>query len=441
MATVETNTTADSGNVNSQAANDHANQTAPSPDTADAQTEAHKSSAPTTAHAQSAQESTSKSARPNKTEQSGNDAAQASRDKGHGRNRRPNSSNSKKPRTGKRTRTRARRQEPVNPIDNSTMKLQRFLAATGNESRRNCEELIQTGRVTIDDKVITDVTATLNVKNSVVRLDGEVLRMLPRRYYLLNKPKGYLCTNKDPRGRSRAVDLIPDRRSRLFTVGRLDENSEGLLLVTNDGELANRLAHPRYHVRRMYRIQVAGVPRAETIAELKRGIHFADGFFKVHGYKRLRTKGKSAFLEIELNQGRNREIRRLFARVGHKVIHLQRVSFGPLKLGRLGPGKSRPLSPTEIKQLLEFVESRTASPPTRHKSNKKKYRGKRDESAQQGDAEQQSSRTPRNKVGRRGVGKTSGGAVPAKASDTSSQRRFVTRGKAGGANISRRKKR
>ena len=119
--------------------------------------------------------------------------------------------------------------------------------------------------------------------------------------------------------------------------------------------MANLLAHPRYQVPRSYRVQVAGLPKPDTIRELKKGMHFSHGFFKVKGVKRLKTQGKSAFLEIELTEGRNREIRRLFARVGHKVINLTRVEFGPLKLGRLVSGKSRPLRAVEMKALRDFV--------------------------------------------------------------------------------------
>src|SRR5690606_35763193 len=159
-----------------------------------------------------------------------------------------------------------------------------------------------------------------------------------KRYFLLNKPPGYLCTNYDPGRRPKAVDLVPSQGARLFTVGRLDESSQGLILITNDGELAQRLAHPRYQVPRAYRVEVAGVPTPETLAQLRKGIHFTEGRFRVNRTKRLKTHGQSAFVEVELTQGQNREIRRLFARVGHKVMWLQRIAFGPLKLGDLPVG-------------------------------------------------------------------------------------------------------
>ena len=236
------------------------------------------------------------------------------------------------------------------------VRLQKFLALAGIGSRRHCEEYIRAGRVTVDGRVVTELGVTIDPSRQEVRLDGERVRGQPKRYYLLNKPPGYVCTNRDPAGRPRAIDLVPDGSRRLFTVGRLDANSQGLLLVTNDGELANRLAHPRYQVSRKYRVQVVGRPTQETLRKLRRGMYFSDGHFRAKSVRRLRSKGKSTLLEIELTQGRNREIRRLLARVGHKVIHLERVAFGPLSLGHLRVGKSRPLKPAELKALRELVK-------------------------------------------------------------------------------------
>ena len=242
--------------------------------------------------------------------------------------------------------------------DDSTdagVRIQKLLAAAGVDSRRKCEEFVVTGRVTVDGEVVSDPAHKVNPESQDVRLDGERIRPQKKRYYLLNKPTGYLCTNYDRAGRPKAVDLIPNHDARLFTVGRLDETSQGLLLVTNDGELAQRLAHPRYQVSRVYRIQVAGVPTPATLAELRKGVYFTEGRFGLKRTKRLKTHGQSAFLEVELTQGQNREIRRLFARVGHKVMWLQRVAFGPLKLGDLPPGRYRPLLSDEIKALQDFV--------------------------------------------------------------------------------------
>ncbi|MBA3316021.1 MAG: rRNA pseudouridine synthase [Planctomycetaceae bacterium] len=234
-------------------------------------------------------------------------------------------------------------------------RIQKLLAAAGIDSRRKCEEYVTAGRVTVDGEVVTDLGRRVDPSSQDVRLDGERLRPQKKRHYLLNKPTGYLCTNYDQSGRRLAVDLIPSAGTRLFSVGRLDEGSQGLLIVTNDGELAEKLAHPRYQVPRVYKIQVAGVPTAQTLAELRKGIHFTEGKFGLKRTKRLKTHGQSTFLEVELTRGQNREIRRLFSRVGHKVMWLQRVSFGPLKLGDLAVGQYRPLRSEEVRQLQEFV--------------------------------------------------------------------------------------
>ena len=254
----------------------------------------------------------------------------------------------------------------VAPSDDGE-RLQKFLAAAGLGGRRECEGYIGEGRVFVNGTKVAEQGTRVAPDRDEVRVDGEVVRPQKLRYYLLNKPAGVLCTNRDPRGRPRAVDLVPDRDTRLFTVGRLDETSTGLLIVTNDGAFAQRLAHPRNQVVRRYRLQVAGVPSKETIASLRRGLRFSDGVFKLNTAKRLKTLGRSAFLEVELQQGRNREIRRLFARVGHKVMSLERVAFGPLTLGDLPLGKTRPLRREEIKALRTLTgnEQKPSAPRSR----------------------------------------------------------------------------
>ena len=237
-----------------------------------------------------------------------------------------------------------------------TLRLQKFLAMAGVDSRRNCEEYIRTGRVTVNSEVVTDPARAVDPKTQDIRLDSERLRMPRLRYFLVNKPKGVLCTNHDPQGRPRAIDLVPPSEQRLFTVGRLDENTEGMLLLTNDGDLAQRLAHPRFEVIRRYRCHVAGIPQPETLRQLREGMYFAEGFFKFRSVHIFRRKGQSVILEMELQEGKNREIRRLLARVGHKVLALERIAFGPLQLGSLAPGRHRELQPFEIHELRHFAE-------------------------------------------------------------------------------------
>ncbi|HET6325249.1 MAG TPA: pseudouridine synthase [Planctomycetaceae bacterium] len=252
------------------------------------------------------------------------------------------------------------------------IRLQRFLASTGLGSRRKCEEYIVAGRVIVDGKVARDLGTRVDPHQQEVRVDGELVRRDPSRYYLLNKPRGFLCTNNDPAGRPRAIDLLPPSKLRLFTVGRLDESSEGLILLTNDGELAHHLAHPRFQVERTYALQVAGRPTPEAFAALKDGLYFQEGRFQIRWVKRVGTKGSSTFLEVGLSHGQNREIRRLFARVGHKVMRLRRVAFGPLTLGRLAEGKFRPLTSVELSELREL-----ASPKRPRKRDKSPDRGAR----------------------------------------------------------------
>ena len=226
----------------------------------------------------------------------------------------------------------------------------------GVDSRRNCEEYIRTGRVTVDGEVVTDPARGIDPETNEVKLDSERLRLLRFRYFLINKPKGVLCTNSDPQGRPRAVDLIPVADQRMFTVGRLDENTEGLVLITNDGDLAQRLAHPRFEVVRRYRVLVAGLPNQEILSQLRDGMHFAEGFFRFRSVRIVKRQGRSTSLELELQEGKNREIRRLMARVGHKVLTLERIAFGPLQLGSLSPGRFRELQSFELHALRHFVE-------------------------------------------------------------------------------------
>ena len=237
----------------------------------------------------------------------------------------------------------------------STYRLQKFLATAGVDSRRNCEAYIRDGRVSVNGEPVTDPGSTVQPAQDDIRLDGERLKLPKLRYFLLNKPRGVLCTNRDPSGRPRAIDLVPSRDDRLFTVGRLDENTQGLLLLTNDGDLAERLAHPRYEVVRKYRAQVVGVPTKETLSTLRLGMHFSDGFFRFRNIRFLKRRGRSAILEIELREGKNREVRRMMARSGHKVINLERIAFGPLKIGHLDVGRSRELRPHEVNELRRFA--------------------------------------------------------------------------------------
>ncbi|MFH1923454.1 MAG: pseudouridine synthase [Planctomycetota bacterium] len=230
-------------------------------------------------------------------------------------------------------------------------RLQKVLAAAGVGSRRHCEELILAGRVEVDGSVVTELGTRVDPGREQLRVDGVKLTQPRRVYYALNKPSGVVCTNRDPSGRPRATDLIPGRPERLFTVGRLDLNSEGLILLTNDGELANRLTHPRYGVQKTYRVLVAGHPTSEVVSRLRKGVQLAEGLAKIAVVRVKRRHKQSTIMEVVLEEGRNREIRRLLARVGHKVLQLVRIAIGPLRLGNLASGEYRRLSREEVSAL------------------------------------------------------------------------------------------
>lgn len=240
--------------------------------------------------------------------------------------------------------------------DESHVRLQKLLAAAGIGSRRKCEELITAGRVSVDGRTVTALGTKVDPALADVRVDLEPLPRSHLVYYMVNKPIGVVSTNRDPAGRPRVVDLAPQGQ-RLFAVGRLDVSSEGLILVTNDGELANLLAHPRYGVEKTYQVQVAGTPSAEVLERLRRGVHLAEGF--AHA-KRVWIKSlhkQSTILEMVLDEGKNREVRRLLAQVGHKALHLRRTALGPLRLGELPLGECRPLRREEVRALREGATS------------------------------------------------------------------------------------
>ncbi len=238
----------------------------------------------------------------------------------------------------------------------STERLQKILAAAGAGSRRHCEELIQAGRVTVDGKLVTNLGAKADPRRQTIELDGTPLARPRRVYFAVHKPQGVVSSSRDPAGRPRVIDLVgyPER---LFTVGRLDLSSEGLILVTNDGELANRLAHPRYGVEKTYQVQVAGVLDGDEVRHLRKGVHLADGFVRVASIRIKQRHKQSTLLEIVLAEGRNREIRRLLARRGHKVLRLKRVALGPLRLANLPPGAVRPLTREEVRKLTAAADS------------------------------------------------------------------------------------
>ncbi|HTM55702.1 MAG TPA: pseudouridine synthase [Pirellulales bacterium] len=253
------------------------------------------------------------------------------------------------------------------PAGEEAERLQKILASAGIGSRRKCEELILAGRVEVDRKVVNQLGAKADPHTQEIRVDGVALARPRLVYFMVHKPKGVVSTNYDPSGRPRVVDLV-QYEGRLFTVGRLDMSSEGLILVTNDGELANRLTHPRYGVEKTYQVEVAGTLERKELDKLRKGVHLAEGFAHVVSAKIIRPYQHSTLLEIVLSEGRNREIRRILARVGHKVERLKRIAIGPLRLADLPPGAMRPLEREELKRLRQAARGQARKSPPRRRT-------------------------------------------------------------------------
>ena len=237
-------------------------------------------------------------------------------------------------------------------------RLNTLLAHAGVGSRRHCDDLILAGRVAVDGQRVRELGTRVDPDAQQISVDDVPVKLERLVYWLVNKPRGYLCTNHDPAGRPRAIDLIPHVEQRVYNVGRLDEGSEGLLLMTNDGDLANKLMHPRFGVVKTYHVQVAGFPTREQVQLLLRGVFLSEGKVRAKHVRRLKTQGDSTWLKIVLSEGKNREIRRMLAKLGHKVMRLQRVAIGPIEIGALAKGKSRRLSLPEINALRAACAAR-----------------------------------------------------------------------------------
>jgi 23S rRNA pseudouridine2605 synthase len=248
------------------------------------------------------------------------------------------------------------------PDGHGRQRLQRVLAAAGLGSRRQCEELILAGRVEVDGRVVTELGSKADPRQQQIRVDGEPLPQPRRVYYLVHKPPGVVSTNRDPSGRPRVIDLVPHSPG-LFAVGRLDLSSEGLILVTNDGDLANRLTHPRYGVEKTYQVEVAGTISRDDLRKLTHGVHLAEGLARARSARIKHQYRHSTLLEIVLAEGRNREIRRVLARTGHKVLRLKRVALGPLRLADLPAGAARPLARDEVRRLQLAAGAPRRKPP------------------------------------------------------------------------------
>ena len=225
------------------------------------------------------------------------------------------------------------------------MRLVKYLAHSGVASRRRSEELIKAGRVAIAGDVVTDPARDVD-EDSGVEVDGRPVAPEPREAWVLNKPRGVVSTAREP-GRRRAVTELVDTAARLYPVGRLDVDSQGLILLTNDGELAERLMHPRYEVPRTYRVRLRRPVEAAQLRSLRHGVELDDGPTTP---ARVR-KASARVIELTMHEGRNRQVRRMVEAVGNQVVDLTRVRFGSLELGELREGTARRLRPAEIKRL------------------------------------------------------------------------------------------
>jgi 23S rRNA pseudouridine2605 synthase len=229
-------------------------------------------------------------------------------------------------------------------------RLQKVMAAAGIASRRKCEELILEGVVQVNGRTVDQLPAFVDPEADSIVVGGRRLRKPRRTSFIVNKPKGVICTSRDPQGRPRAIDLVP-ATERVFCVGRLDVDTTGLLILTNDPELTNLLTHPRYKVPKTYVAKVAGEVDTAAIERLKKGIWLAEGKTTRSAVKILKSGRKESMLEITIQQGLNRQVRRMLAKVGLSVRALKRTRIGPLQLKGLSVGRHRPLSDQEVAAL------------------------------------------------------------------------------------------
>ncbi|MDO4716273.1 MAG: pseudouridine synthase [Propionibacteriaceae bacterium] len=236
------------------------------------------------------------------------------------------------------------------------VRLQKVLAAAGVASRRGAEELIAEGRVEVNGRLVTEQGRRVDPERDQIRVDGSRIPP-PRRhvYLVLNKPRGVVSTMDDPEGRPTLADYLPRRKDRLFHVGRLDSDTEGLIIVTNDGEFAHRLAHPSYEVPKTYLAEVAGAMDNRTIKRLTKGVTLDDGPVRPDKVKLVNRTETRTLLQVSLHSGRNRVVRRMMDAVGHPVDRLSRVAIGPVRLKQLRQGEVRELSREELGALLDLV--------------------------------------------------------------------------------------
>jgi pseudouridine synthase len=247
-------------------------------------------------------------------------------------------------------------QRDQNERNDQSVRLQKVLAMAGLGSRRVCEELIAQGRVEVDGRKVTGQGLRVDPAEAVIRVDGQRIPSAPGLVHVaLNKPRGVVSTMHDPQGRRSLAEFADARAERLFHVGRLDTDTEGLILLTNDGELAHRLAHPSFGVLKTYLAEVPAPVRRDVGRRLRAGVQLADGLVRVDRFHLVDEHGDRALVELVLHEGRKHVVRRLLAEVGHPVSRLVRTRIGPVSLGDLRAGRLRPLTLAEVRELYQLV--------------------------------------------------------------------------------------
>ena len=235
------------------------------------------------------------------------------------------------------------------------VRLQKFLAEAGVASRRAGEQIILAGRVAVNGEIIPRLGTKVQPAEDSVTVDGQPIKSRRKLYVALNKPRGYVCTRRDVHARRIITDLLPPEWRHLYSAGRLDQESEGLIFLTNDGQFSLRLTHPRYGARKTYEVTVAGRVTPPVLRRLTAGLDDGGENLKAEKARLLRANNTQSVVELELAEGKHREIRRLFAALGLEVSRLQRIKIGPIRLGELPIGKWRALTEPEIKSLLPDI--------------------------------------------------------------------------------------
>jgi 23S rRNA pseudouridine2605 synthase len=238
-------------------------------------------------------------------------------------------------------------------------RLQKILAEAGIASRRKCEEIITSGRVMVNGEVVTTLGVKVDTATDEIQVDGRFINQQKKIYVMLHKPKGVITSANDPGGRKVVTDYLPGIKERVYPVGRLDYDTEGLLILTNDGEFAHMLTHPKHHVPKTYQATVKGVPHGSLLEKLRTGVQLEDGMTSPAEveYADVNPEKNESVITITIYEGRNRQVRRMFDAISFPVIRLKRIKFGPIFLTGLARGKYRHLMPQEVKELKDSALS------------------------------------------------------------------------------------